>query len=286
MDAPSPAGQFPDRNDAERICTGARLALRRFVDELTGSAVNGTLTVQDVCVVAAAFEAANGELERIAQNLIAMSASHSQMNVSGERRRNFIGRVLVERFVDLLVSEQEALTTPGRFSRHVVPVFLYAVEELLGENRHRDHRTRLTAAAKRLHYAVDIDVAGGHQAGNGKLPLNGKPPLNWDALMADQEVKHITDDILVDLAESFEDFPARKAWFIRTIENALEALVPIKPGTGLEPFDDAEFRALFARLYRDMAGRLSDPARRSALLSRYGSTQTAAVEALLKHAAV
>jgi hypothetical protein len=63
-------------------------------------------------------------------------------------------------------------------------------------------------------------------------------------------------------------------------------LVPIKPGTGLEPFGDAEFRALFARLYRDLAERLSDPGRRSALLSRYGNGQTAAVENLLKRAAV
>jgi hypothetical protein len=260
----------------DQLKVAAELTLRHFVEALLQVGGPGSVTAGQVRDLANAFEVEDGEIDHICGSVAAVSASdRSAWGVNQERRRDYLGRVLVDRFAPLLVPYDQALNVPGHFSRRVIPGFLHVVSAVLGMDGLKPYREACAAIADRMEAEAQTDeVVMGDASAAG---------FDWLAFFEDPEVMGIVDAVRIRIGGVFDDFEHRKNWFINVVQNTMAGLASAAQHTEVETFGEPEFFALMNALYADFQPRLSNGRNRTALAARFGDAAIDGLDLLCRN---
>jgi len=165
-------------------------------------------------------------------------------------RKSYFGRIMVECFAQLLPRSDEFLNRERHLSRRIIPGFLTALHQILGNDAYSQNTERTNMLVDTLR-AVHGDA------------------FSWDEVYADPICQTVVEDVLIGIAHHFADIAQRRDWMIDIIGAQM-------PATRDEAelawtFGDGEFHAVMNALYGDLRIRLDSPDDRVGLEERHGA---------------
>jgi len=154
----------------------------------------------------------------------------------------------------------ETIKAGRHLSRRVIPGFIYALQQMMGQETYSRHGDRTKTLVDTLH-AVHGDS------------------FTWDEVYADPTCQDVAEEVLVDIAEHFGDMAKRRNWMIDIIDVQMPATS--NEAEQVWAFDDGAFHTLMNKLYSDLREKSQDPRGQHDLEVRYGREKLAILEALL-----
>ncbi len=249
-----PGGAMVPREPGGKRCRSvAAVAILALTDILEESAVDGTVTMDDVRRVAKAVLAARGPLgEHYALWEDGCDAAFSLRRIE-RQRTDFMGRIITRPFSDCFDDRNSGI------ERKHLPQFFAAVHMIIGEEPYELLRNRASKAAER------------HRTEDGLV--------SWPEFYADSDVRAIFEEILVTMARSFRRFEPRKDWFLiimnsspSSISTASNAFIPKRPEDKvLREFSEAHMVRLFQALFVSCRPDTFSPERKAAFMEKWGS---------------
>lgn len=167
----------------------------------------------------------------------------------GEDRKASFERLLVWPFAHLLPRSGNGNAGGQSISRHVIPGYLAAIEDLIGPllfGRHQERCRELVRSTR--------SARGG--------------AFHWDDVYADPTSQLIVDDVLVLVAQEFADFDEQRDWFIGLVNDAMPA--PTNGSGHAAALDDEGFALIMNALFAHLAQDLRSKAGRARLVERHG----------------
>ena len=169
-------------------------------------------------------------------------------------RKSHFGRIMVECFAQLLPRSDEVLDRDRHLSRRIIPGFLNALHQILGDDAFSQNTERTNMLVDTLR-AVHGDA------------------FSWDEVYADPICQTAVEDVLIGIAHHFADIVQRRDWMIDVIGAHM-------PATSDEAelawtFGDGEFHAVMNALYGDLCIRLDTPDDRTGLEERHSAENIA-----------
>jgi len=173
-----------------------------------------------------------------------------------DKKRNYdFQRLIVKKFAVLFDSDGKG--GPALISRRMLPGFNMALEMITGpENiEHYRDQCRLIIATLKNSHPGDFEGALAYQSA---------------------EAEEIIMDVLVQVAEAFENFDKRSTWFIELINAHLNPQEdPLAKDVHWE-MNGESFKVLLVTLLGDLTRELSNAERRARLIKRHGSASCSA----------
>jgi hypothetical protein len=174
-------------------------------------------------------------------------------------RRSHFERIMVKCFAGLLPRSSEPLVPGRHLSRRIVPGFINALQQMMGQEIYDPHCERVDSLVETMR-AVHGDS------------------FSWDDVYSDPICLTVVEDVLVGVAHHFSDMAKRRNWMIDLISAHM-------PGTGNEIekawyFGDGAFHTLMNSLYGDLRHRMLSPRDREGLIERYGEAEIDTLSAL------
>ena len=174
-------------------------------------------------------------------------------------RHSHFERIMVKCFAGLLPRSNEPLVPGHHLSRRIVPGFINALQQMMGQEIYAQHSDRVDALVETMR-AVHGDS------------------FSWEEVYSDPICQTVVEDVLVGVAHHFSDMAKRRNWMVDLISAHM-------PATGNEVekawyFGDGAFHTLMNSLYGDLRHRMLSPRDREGLIERYGDTEIAALSAL------
>lgn len=208
-------------------------ALRNFVAVLERASSNGSVAMDQVHRLAAAFLKAEGPMaELFARSENSCRQAFAEADLARKRQDHF-GRLVAQPFA--------ALFTPagGGLDRRHLPQFFVALKMILGDEMHADLRTRAKL------------IAETHRGEDGTI--------HWDGFHADRRAVLILDRVRLAVAKSFRRFDPRKEWLLLVMNQAHNAVslgsnaFVARPAEerDLPQFTERHMLRLFEALYQD-----------------------------------
>lgn len=175
-------------------------------------------------------------------------------------RKYHFERIMVKSFADLLPNSHETIQAGRHLSRRIIPGFIYALQQMMGQETYSQHGDRTKTLVDTL------------RAVHGES-------FTWDEVYADPTCLDVVEEVLVDIAQHFSDMAKRRNWMIDIIDAQM-------PATSNESeqawaFDDGAFHTMMNMLYSDLRDKSHDPRGQQDLQVRYGKEKVAILEILL-----
>ena len=240
----------------------AEHAVELLCEELLRRAAEkgGGLTAPDIRAAAAAFRQrptpALTDASRAAWEECLRAAESAHW---AKARKFHLERMLVKGFSGLLPPSDETLQSGRHLSRRIIPGFIHALQQMLGQELYEQHGER----AKTL-----VDTL---RAVHGEA-------FSWGEVYADPTCEMVVEDVLVAIAPHFADMAKRRNWMIDIVESQMP---PASNDAERQwRFDDGAFHALINALYGPLRAQLQGPGERDGLAARHGENAAAALEAL------
>lgn len=167
----------------------------------------------------------------------------------GEDRKASFERLLVWPFAHLLPQGDTADAGEREVTRHIIPGYLAAIEDLIGPlvfGRHQERCRELVRTTR--------SARGG--------------AFHWDDIYNDPTSQLIVDDVLVLVAQEFADFEEQRDWFIGLVNDAMPA--PTNGSGHAAALDDDGFTLIMSALFGHLAQELDSVAGRPRLVERHG----------------
>lgn len=171
-----------------------------------------------------------------------------------EKRKDVIGRLIVQRIVPLLSNETNPEPGSKKMSRWIIPEYIALIKMMIGEVVYEEFNAR----AKRL--LQDL-----------RSRLN--KPLVWPDLFEDENAGDLVDILLIRMAPTMRPFEQRREWVINTLNTKL---LERKSGEAEDPsrgrwlFEADHFSRLLSALYKRLKERMATDESRAPLVAVYG----------------
>jgi hypothetical protein len=245
----SPLGPGPSH-----IHNAVQEAIELYATRLLALAKQNNGGLREADIRDAIIDATDPALTRIcAETWSICLATAESMHWSTMRKSHF-GRIMVECFAHLLPRSDEVLERGHHLSRRIIPGFLNALHQILGDDAYSQNTERTNMLVDTLR-AVHGDS------------------FSWDEVYADPICQTVVEDVLISIAHDFADIGQRRNWMIDVIDTHM-------PATSDEAelnwkFDDNAFHAIMDALYGDLHDRLDSPDHRTGLEERHGAAHIA-----------
>ncbi len=230
-------------------------AFDRLVERLTEAAEarGGTIASADIAAEAAALKA-DGD-ERLGASLRSAwdETLYDVQRALYEKERKYpFERILVHQFAPLFPVDDDNLPEAGQLSRRIIPGFVRALSMMIGPEQFREYEARGRAIVTRLREAAD-------------------GPFDWHAFYADDEAQWLANDVLVQVAEHFEELDRRRHWMIGVIDTHMPPPRRAAVNGDSDPwhFGPEQFGVLIDALYADLQRRLRSEQERASIYGRY-----------------
>ena len=169
-------------------------ALRSFLSVLERASSNGSIGMDQVQRLAAAFLKAEGPMaELFARSENSCREAFAEADLERKRQDHF-GRLIARPFAPMFLQGNHGL------ERRHLPQFFVAIKMILGDEIYADLRSRTKL------------IAETHRGEDGVI--------NWETFHADRRAILILDRVRLHVAKSFRRFEARKDWFLLMMNQA------------------------------------------------------------------
>lgn len=173
-------------------------ALRNFLAVLERASSNGTIAMEQVHRLAAAFLKAEGPMaELFARSEGSCLQAFAEADQARKRQDHF-GRLIAHPFAPLFAQQGSGL------ERRHLPQLFVAIKMILGDEMYADLRSRAKL------------IAEAHRSDDGTI--------RWESFHNDRRAVLILDRVRLAIAKSFRRFDARKDWFILVMNQAHSAV--------------------------------------------------------------
>lgn len=167
-------------------------------------------------------------------------------------RHSHFERIMVKCFADLLPRSNEPLSPDRHLSRRIIPCFINALQQMMGQELYSQHSDRVDALVETMR-AVHGDA------------------FSWDDVYDDAICLAVVEDVLIGVSQHFPDMAKRRNWMIDVIAGQM-------PSASDEAekewyFGDAAFHTLMNALYGPLRQRYLDVEDRTGLADRYGESE-------------
>lgn len=215
---------------------------------------NGTLSVQELGAIGGEFKKNPGILNRIIQRAFDQYIiSRDSQGGSHARNRPF-DRVVVAKFADLFLQDDELADEPDGFSRRILPGFFAALGMMMGSDTINEKQEQCRRVYDRMKGTDEEE-------------------FDWDAFYANEEVREVTLDALIRISFHFNNWEKRSDWFINIINGHLGPdTCPNDPQGKPWSFSRQAFLTLMNSLLADLKSELQSESGRQAIIQRFGST--------------
>lgn len=218
----------------KRFAETTDAVLRLFTESLVEIAdrSGGTLSSQDIRDMFESYRDDIAGLDAIYAKAWDQAIGVWMQSQWDRARTQLVERLLVCSFDKVLAPRGADAPQPGKLSRRVVPGFITALKKMIGEED-------LDAAQERARRILD------------RLRRNAKGDFDWQVVYDDVESGILVEDMLLGIAQHFDDMDKRIDWFISVVNSNLG---PPTPG-GADAtwyFDEAEFHIMFRAMFEDM----------------------------------
>ena len=236
--------------------------LESFASLLTNRAkqADGTVSVDTIQKHLKAFQDVDApELLQIYTDAWLACQAIAESAHWAKARRSHFERIMVKCFAGLLPRSNEPLVPGRHLSRRIVPGFINALQQMMGQEIYTRHSDRVDSLVETMR-AVHGDA------------------FSWEEVYTDPICLTVVEDVLIGVAHHFSDMAKRRNWMIDLISAHM-------PATGNEIekawyFGDGAFHTLMNSLYGDLRDRLLSPRDKEGLIERYGEEEIAALSAL------
>lgn len=221
----------------------------------------GGLTAPDIRAVIKKFKSEpDSMLDEAYSEAWQQCLAHAESAHWTTARKFHFERIMVKSFADLLPKSHETIQAGRHLSRRIIPGFIYALQQMMGQETYSQHGDRTKTLVDTLR-AVHGDS------------------FTWDEVYADPTCQDVVEEVLVDIAQHFGDMAKRRNWMIDIIDTQM-------PASSIETeqawtFDDAAFHTMMNMLYSDLRDKSHDPRGQQDLQVRYGKQKVAILETLL-----
>ncbi|MGE5545752.1 MAG: hypothetical protein ACM33T_02560 [Solirubrobacterales bacterium] len=247
--SPAAEGLAPESGKRCRDMVG--VTIRAFVNLLQDAAIDDKVTMDGVRRIAQAILSAGGPLAVYYARTESMCAATFELAAIGNRRTDYLGRLITEPFAHLLDDPDSGI------DRKHLAQFFAAIRMIVGDEAHADLQARATV------------IAESHRGDQGMI--------DWDSFHDDPEIRAILEQVQVTVARSFRRFDGRKDWFLllmnqtmASVSLASNAFVPRKPDDKPPPeFKEEQMARLFDALFQRTRPDGYTTARRDAFVKRW-----------------
>lgn len=164
-----------------------------------------------------------------------------------QERRYPFERLMVNTFVHLLPSGQQVPIAGEHLSRRIIPGFIVALIQMLGEEqaeRHQDFCRALVGRLKAQHGAA----------------------FSWEMVHNDAEAAEVVTQVLISICHHFIDMKKRRRWLIDIVDSHMGTPTAAQD----VPFEDMECHRLIAALYKPLRDAMNTPTGEQRITERYG----------------
>lgn len=184
----------------------------------------------------------------------------AEENIWHHQRNYPLERMIVQRFEHLFPAPGEPPEAGKTLSRRVVPAFLTALQQMIGNDLFHDYEERSRQVVETI------------RARKGDK-------FDWELVYGDPHANLLALDIIVFIARYFEDVPRRRRWMQDVFAKAMPA---DRAGRETEwSFDDASFHLLMRALYTELRVGLEDAETAASLERRYGGENMDTVRSVI-----
>ncbi|MBR9972347.1 hypothetical protein [Magnetospirillum sulfuroxidans] len=228
-------------------------ALRSFLTVLERASSNGSISMDQVQRLAAAFLKAEGPMaELFARSENSCRDGFAEADLERKRQDHF-GRLIARPFAPMFLQGNHGL------ERRHLPQFFIAVKMILGDEAYADMRSRAKL------------IAETHRGEGGAI--------TWESFHADRRAILILDRVRLYVAKSFSRFEARKDWFLlvmnqahNSVSLASNAFVAKAPeDRSLPQFTELHMLRLFEALFEDCDPKTLNAERKAGLAQAGGN---------------
>lgn len=174
-------------------------------------------------------------------------------------RKFHFERIMVKCFSALLPSNDEEIQSGRHLSRRIIPGFIYALQQMMGQETYEQYGERTKTLVDTL------------RAVHGES-------FTWNEVYADPTCQAVVEEVLVDIAYHFSDMAKRRNWMI----DIVDAHMPATSNDAEKAwnFGDGSFHTLMNAVYGDLRQDIGTPEARSALEGKHSAEKIAALDAL------
>ena len=174
-----------------------------------------------------------------------------------QERRYPFERLMVNTFVHLLPSGQQVPVAGEHLPRRVIPGFVTALEQMLGEELGEKYQEFCRALVARLKATHGARFA-------------------WEMVHNDPEAAETVTEVLVTVCHHFVDMKKRRRWLTDVINGHMGA----PTATQDVPFEDMECHRLIAALYQPLRDAMNTPAGEQRIAERFGRDRSRLLRAV------
>lgn len=164
-----------------------------------------------------------------------------------QERRYPFERLMVNTFVHLLPTGDQVPIEGEHLSRRIIPGFVNALLQMLGEELSEKYEEFCRAMVSRLKA----------QHGNA---------FNWEMVHHDPDAAEVVSEVLITICHHFVDLKKRRRWLTDVINGHMGAPTAAQD----VPFEDMECHMLIAAMYQPLRDAMNTPEGEERITERYG----------------
>jgi hypothetical protein len=239
------------------IRDAARIVLDRFVERLAAEAAahHGTISLAALKTAFEAFHPLDApDFQALFIETWQGCYAVAESAHWAKARRSHFERIMVKCFADLLPRSSEPVVSGKHLSRRIIPGFINALEQMMGQEIYSKFRERVDAIVDTMR-AVHGDA------------------FLWDDVYDDPICQTVVEDVLVGVSHHFSDMAKRRNWLVDVISGQMPPSA--KEAEKAWYFGDAAFHMLMNALYEPLRQRILSTQDRQGLVDRHGEAEIA-----------
>lgn len=184
--------------------------------------------------------------------------SHAVEHLRWDQERRYpFERLMVNTFVHLLPGNQQVPVPGKHLPRRIIPGFVAALIQMLGEEQAEKYQGFCRALVARL------------KAQHG-------PAFAWEMVHNDPEACEVVTEVLIAICHHFIDMKKRRRWLVDLVNGHMGTPTAAQD----VPFEDMECHRLIAALYQPLRDAMNTPAGEQRITDRHGRDRSRLLRAL------
>ena len=226
------------------IHDAAQRAIELYAARLLDLAKQNDGGLREADIRDAITDAADTALAQICRETWSACLATAETMYRSNARKSHFERIMVQCFAQLLPRSEEKLDSGRHLSRRIIPGFIIALHQILGEDAYSRNAERTNTLVDTLHAVHGYTFA-------------------WAEVYADPICQTVVEDVLIAIADHFADMARRRNWMIDVIGgNMPPASDDVEKSW---EFGDSAFHAIMNALYGDLRLRSNAPKERIGL---------------------